>query len=216
MPQDPGPWRLETGIAILPWDLDSINHLGVFLNEEGWVLFHKGIGSRGYAALPMAGRGVFAVGGWPRKLVVADNREGLLHAFDLADPTLPSMVIPIRMVRRPPTEDELSVAQEIVFRTYPHWRGHPEYLEIPKPDLIPNLGDLLVDQLGRVWVGSYQADPSAARVYHAYDTRDQSFVARTAMPAGIEVLEIGADYVLGITRDALGIERIALLDLHSR
>ena len=129
---------------------------------------------------------------------------------------LPVVAIPIRQVRRPPTEDEISVDLEVVFRTYPHWRGHPEYLELPKPDSIPNLDDLVVDQLGRVWVGSYQADPAVARVYHVYDMEEQTLAARVAMPAGVEVLEIGADYVLGITRDALDIEHIVLLDLDSR
>ena len=33
------------------------------------------------------------------------------------------------------------------------------------------------------------------------------------MPAGVEALEIGADYVLGITRDALDVERVVLLNL---
>ena len=36
------------------------------------------------------------------------------------------------------------------------------------------------------------------------------------MPVGVEVLEIGADHVLGITRDDLDVERIVLLNLERR
>ena len=60
-----------------------------------------------------------------------------------------------------------------------------------------------------VWVGSYQADASATRAYHVYDTEGR-LLARVATPPGVEVLEIGADYVLGITRDELEVERIVL------
>ena len=63
-----------------------------------------------------------------------------------------------------------------------------------------------------VWVGSYQADSSAARLYHVYDPAGP-FLARVSMPAGVEVLEIGADQLLGITRDELDIEQIVLLNL---
>ena len=83
---------------------------------------------------------------------------------------------------------------------------------LPAPDSIPNVDHLVVDDLGMVWVGSYQADPSATRFYHVYGT-EGPFLAQVTMPAGVEVLEIGAGHVLGITRDDLDVERIVLLNL---
>ena len=222
-PRDEGPWRGETELALLPWNLDSIAHLGVFLKEVAWALPFEGDprlpeqlvawgGGMGYASPPMSRKGIFAVGGWPRKLAVADGWGDEVQAFDLAaDPALPGMTIPIRNVRRPPTADELTAAWEAVSARRV---GSPEYVRehLPSSDSIPNVDHLVVDDLGMVWVGSYQADPSATRLYHVYDT-EGPFLARVTMPAGVEVLEIGAGHVLGITRDDLDVERIVLLNL---
>ena len=222
-PRDEGPWRGETELALLPWNLDSIAHLGVFLKEEAWALPFEGDprlperlvvwgGGMGYASPPMSRKGIFAVGGWPRKLAVADGWGDEVQTFDLAaDPALPGMTIPIRNVRRPPTADELAAAWEAVSARRV---GSPEHVRehLPAPDSIPNVDHLVVDDLGMVWVGSYQADPSATRFYHVYDT-EGPFLARVTMPAGVEVLEIGAGHVLGITRDDLDVERIVLLNL---
>ncbi|MDE2873814.1 MAG: hypothetical protein OXQ93_00130 [Gemmatimonadota bacterium] len=222
-PREAGPWRLEDELAVLPWTLDSIDRLGVFLKEVGWAVPFEGLprlpeqlvvlsGGMGYAPPPMARKGVFAVGGWPRKLVVADGWGDVVHAFDLAaDSVLPGATIPVRHARRPPTTDELTAAWEAVSARRV---GSPEHIRehLPAPDSIPNIGHLVVDELGMVWVGSYRAEASAPRSYHVYAT-EGPLRARVTMPAGVEVLEIGTDYVLGLTRDELDVERIVLLTL---
>ena len=225
IPREAGPWRGETELALLPWSLDSIAGLGTFLIEEAWALrpeqplvLPEGIvlvgGGSGLelAFPPMSRKGLFALGGWPRKLAVADSRGDLVHAFDLAaDSALPGVTIPIRNVRRPPTADELATAWQAASTRS---RDSPEYLRehLPAPDSIPNVDDLLVDDEGMVWVGSYRADPSAPRLYHVYDTEGR-FLARVTMPADLDVLEIGAGHVLGTTRDELDVERVVLLEL---
>ncbi len=220
MPREAGPWRLEDELAVLPWTLDSIDRLGVFLKEVGWALPFRGLprlpeqlvvlsGGMGYAPPPMARKGVYAVGGWPRKLAVADGWGDVVRAFDLAaDSVSPGASIPVRHARRPPTADELAAAWEAVSARRV---GSPEYVRehLPAPDSVPNIDHLVVDHPGMVWVGSYQHDASAPRLYHVYDTEGR-FLARVAMPPGVEVLEIGGDYVLGITRDELDVERIVL------
>ena len=220
MPREAGPWRLEDELAVLPWTLDSIDRLGVFLKEAGWAVPFEGLprlpeqlvvlsGGMGYAPPPMARKGVYAVGGWPRKLAVADGWGDVVHAFDLAaDSVPPGANIQVRHARRPPTADELAAAWDAVSARRV---GSPEHIRehLPAPDSIPNIDHLVVDHPGMVWVGSYQHDASATRTYHVYDT-EGGFLARTAMPPGVEVLEIGADYVLGITRDELDVERIVL------
>ena len=222
-PREAGPWRLEDELAVLPWTLDSIDRLGVFLKEVGWAVPFEGLprmpqrlvvlsGGMGYAPPPMARKGVFAVGGWPRKLVVADGWEDVVHAFDLAaDSVLPGANIRVRHSRRPPTADELAVAWETVSARRV---GSPEHIRehLPAPDSIPNVGHLAVDDMGMLWVGSYRADASTTRLYHVYDT-EGPLLARATVPAGVEALEIGSDYVLGITRDELDVERIVLLTL---
>lgn len=223
LPGEAGPWRRESRLVLLPWQLDSIIPLGVFLVEDAWALplvrpagvtVRALTGAMGYASPPMSRRGVFAIGGWPRKLVAAETGGDLVFAFDLVQGrALPSVAI--RNVRRPPTTAELAGAWKAVAgsaRLRNMYR--PEYLEehLPTPDSIPNLDDLVVDDLGMVWVGLYQGVASAPRWYNVYGPGGL-FAARVAMPAGVEVLEIGADYVLGVIRDALDVERIALLTL---
>ncbi len=225
-PREAGPWRGETELALLPWNLDSIAALGTFLVEEAWALRSEQplvlpeeitvvgrVSGLGLAFPPMSRKGFFAMGGWPRKLAVADSRGDFVHVFGLApDGALPGETIPIRNVRRPPTADELAAAWETASARS---RDSPEYLRehLPAPDSIPNVDDLLLDDEGMVWVGSYRGDPSAPRLYHVYDS-EGPFLARVTMPAGIEVLEIGAGHVLGITRDELDVERVVLLELN--
>ncbi len=223
-PREAGPWRGEAELALLSWSLDSIAGLGTFLVEEAWALrpeqplvIPEGIVVTGGSGLelafpPMSRKGFFAVGGWPRKLVVAESWGDFVHAFDLAaDGALPRVTIPIRNVRRPPAADELAAAWEAASTRS---RDSPEYLRehLPAPDSIPNVDDLLVDDEGMVWVGSYRADPSAPRLYHVYDTEGR-FMARVAIPADLDVLEIGAGHLLGTTRDELDVERVVLLEL---
>ena len=121
---------------------------------------------------------------------------------------VPGATIRIRHVRRPPTADELTaVWEEVSARRV----GSPEYVRdrLPAPDSIPNIDHLVVDDPGAVWVASYQADPTVPRLYHVYDPVE-GFLARVTMPPGLEVLEIGTDYVLGLTRDNLDVERVVL------
>lgn len=63
-----------------------------------------------------------------------------------------------------------------------------------------------------VWVGTYRADPAAPQLYHVYDPEGR-LLARVTIPGGVEVLEVGADHVLGITRDELDVERVVVLNL---
>ena len=225
IPREAGPWRGETELALLPWNLDSISGLGTFLMEEAWALRPEqplvlpeeialvGVLSKlGLASPPMSRKGLFAVGGWPRRLAVGDSWGDSVRAFDLAaDSALPGVTIPIRHLRRPATADELAVAWEAAASL---GSNSLEYLKepLPAPDSIPNVDHLLVDDLGMVWVGSYRADPVSPRLYHVYGPEGR-FLARVTMPGDVEVLEVGTGHVLGITRDELDVERVVLLNL---
>ena len=226
VPRQAGPWRVETELALLPWDLGSIDRLGVFLVEEAWALppeeplvlpdgitVLRGGSILGYVSPPMSRKGLFAVGGWPRKLAVADSWGDRVQVFELvAGGALPGVTMPIRHSRRPATADEMAAAWEAAAVRIV--RGSPEYLRehLPPPDSVPNLDHLLVDDGGMVWVGAYRADPAAPQLYHVYDPEGR-FLAQAMMPGGVEVLEIGADHVLGIARDELDVERVVVLNL---
>ncbi len=77
----------------------------------------------------------------------------------------------------------------------------------------PAVSHLLVGATGRIWVGQYPRpsapEPRRARIFGA-DGRFQCHVTR---PPGFTPWEFGADYLLGVQEDELGVEYVALHEL---
>ena len=94
------------------------------------------------------------------------------------------------------------------------------------PSHYPRLGRVLVDRTGAVWVMAYPAvqDPvyswrfSAVRGFEVEEGGARWRVldptgrplATVRTPPGVFPLEIGADYVLGLTKDAYDVEAVVL------
>ena len=66
---------------------------------------------------------------------------------------------------------------------------------------------ILVDRLHHVWVRDFNqpGDDRAAWVVFDPEGRVQG---RVETPAGLDIYEIGADYILGRNRDDLGVEYV--------
>ena len=79
-------------------------------------------------------------------------------------------------------------------------------------DAYPAFSSLQSDPLGYLWVQEYNLPGQDQNLWTVFDAegRVQGFVE---MPAGIEVYEIGVDYVLGKTTDELEVERVCLWPL---
>lgn len=79
------------------------------------------------------------------------------------------------------------------------------------PDLLPPTAPLLsaayAGAAGEVWVRLFDLDGDAPQRFVVVD-RDGAEVARATLPAGLEVQQIGADFVIGIRRDSLGVESV--------
>jgi len=87
------------------------------------------------------------------------------------------------------------------------------WLEIvPFPARMPWYGPLLVDRGGDLWLGAYRT---------AWEERerpvdwwilgpDGALRARAATPTGLRVVQVGADWVLGIRQDEAGVEHVEL------
>ena len=70
------------------------------------------------------------------------------------------------------------------------------------------------DALGHLWVREYDL-PDADRpapLWTVFDP-DGHALGFVETPAGLSVLEIGADYILGLATDEIGIERIQVCAL---
>ncbi len=83
---------------------------------------------------------------------------------------------------------------------------------VPYPDAKPAFKTLMTDPAGRLWVAVW-SDAGAARNRWTVFTSDGALLARADTPAGIEILEIGEDYVLALWKDDLDVEYVRLYGL---
>jgi hypothetical protein len=89
------------------------------------------------------------------------------------------------------------------------WEQHPD-----PPEYMPALAmPLLTDDQGNVWVKRYA--PLAETDANTFDVIDANGVWLTTItaPAGLRVLSITRDYLLGVNTDALGVESVAVYAL---
>jgi hypothetical protein len=86
------------------------------------------------------------------------------------------------------------------------------YLEMPTPSTMPAYERFLFDLSGNLWVEEYRRPGDAVPVFSVFDG-DGRRLGAVRMPAGVTVLEVGEDYVLGHWRDDLDVEHIRLLNL---
>jgi hypothetical protein len=95
----------------------------------------------------------------------------------------------------------------------------------PRPDSIPSLAGLLVDDAGRLWAKRY--DPGTDALWLGGGARpaggswwvadsDGALLARAEVPDGFTPMQVEADSVLGISVDALGVERVEVRTLSRR
>jgi len=87
------------------------------------------------------------------------------------------------------------------------------FRDMPIPDRVPPYDIFLVDALDNLWIGEYRLPGRTTRDYTIVDS-DGRAIGRTTMPARTRPLDIGPDYVLGVTRDELDVERLTLWTLH--
>jgi hypothetical protein len=79
--------------------------------------------------------------------------------------------------------------------------------EIPVPDAFPPYGGFTADALGYLWVADYAPFGNDSGEWTIFDP-DGMLAGRISVPPGVGILEIGADYLLGVYRDALGVEYV--------
>lgn len=88
--------------------------------------------------------------------------------------------------------------------------------EMPFPSAYPPYQSLLTDAEGRLWVQDYQGPGDERPTWTVLDERGRG-VARVSTPPRTRVLEVGSDYLLGRTLDAMDVESLTLWRLrHDR
>jgi hypothetical protein len=81
--------------------------------------------------------------------------------------------------------------------------------EMPYPSTFPAFADLTVDADGNLWVLDYARPGSDERRWTVFSPEGRA-LGSVATPAGLSVLEIGRDYVLGVWQDELDVEYVRL------
>lgn len=90
-----------------------------------------------------------------------------------------------------------------------------DFSGLPGADSVPVISELLADAAGRLWLKEY--DPGsdshwlgrqrAGGTWIVSDTQG-NVIARVSAPAGLRLLDVGVDRVVGVAYDDLGVERV--------
>jgi hypothetical protein len=86
---------------------------------------------------------------------------------------------------------------------------------LPMPDSVPAADAILVDALDHVWAMRYQLPWDTARVYEVFEPSGRWLGSLTS-PRGLEIFQIGADFILGRHRDDDGVERVVVYRLNRK
>ncbi len=86
------------------------------------------------------------------------------------------------------------------------------YLEMPLPDVMPMYSAFLLDSGENLWVEDYRPPFQSPIWYTVFDSSG-TVVARITIPLGLDITDVGSDYVLAVWKDELDVEYVQLYDL---
>ena len=83
---------------------------------------------------------------------------------------------------------------------------------LPASETFPAYGQLKADALGFLWVEEYRLPGEEVPIWKIFDP-DGALVGRVSLPLDVGILEMGADYLLGIRLDEMDVEYVELYGL---
>lgn len=148
------------------------------------------------------------------RIYLGNGEEPAIEAFDFSGHHLMSVRFPVKRTE---------VTHELVNRWIEATLNHPVYQarpdaaerarrrfhETPVPKTTPAHGELLVDYAGRLWVRHYTPPWDSSNAWMVFDA-DGTWIGDVALPPGLQVLEVGDGYVLGLFRDESDVEYVRL------
>jgi hypothetical protein len=231
LPDRPGLHHRRALVARSDWALESLDTIGIFARSD--LIRYSAGGRLQTAALgpPYGPRGRMQVSGSPPRLIYTDLRSYRieLHSFDGSGRVL---AIEREGALRAPTEFELesfdrAFQASSLFGRVLREQGNPASYRgevTPVDSLSILIGAPFLDDLGAVWAlvyppgedGSFGIDPGDPERVHDIFDAEGFYLGQIILQRGIVMHEIGADYLLGVTRDDLGVEYVVKHRLEGR
>jgi len=85
----------------------------------------------------------------------------------------------------------------------------PAIQEMPQPDVLPHYSALEADPDGNLWVRHYHSASLPSFEWTVFDSTGH-MLGDVTFPEGLDVYEIGRDYVLGRWQDEADVEYVRL------
>ncbi|HSG48031.1 MAG TPA: hypothetical protein VLA43_09485 [Longimicrobiales bacterium] len=202
--------RVPERFVLIDRDGSPVSEVGDFPGLETWM--QASGEALNIIRLPLARGNVAAQVG--DGMVIGSNESFQLSFFDAE-----GRRTRIARVATPPTEvTEALVQREVEFRA----SGMPEEAragyrasmsEIPAPETLPVFSEVLDDPLGYAWVRLFQLPSETGPTEWAVFDSVGVLLGRVLTPEGLQVHQIGADFVVGSWEDELDIEHVQVWGL---
>lgn len=183
--------------------------LGRFPGTESFVLSLPEESWMSVRALTF-GRGLYAAAGGDR-MAIGNNDAFSVRVYDAHG----SILHVVRQLRDPaPTGAEdfsrfndrvlASIDDQEVRRRFGQM-----FEQMPRPENFPAYASIRIDREGNLWVEDFRRPGEDQPIWQVFN-REGALVAQVRTPAGLRVLDVGEDYILGVTRDNFDVEYVRL------
>jgi len=199
------------------WILDSagkaITSLGPFPGEAIFLAPGKTPGSITRTPIPLGAATIFAVGSEMVHVVDTDVFAVRMYGTDGTLSTI---------ARRPYTPEPVQPADiaaviDAAMEDLPpvQWIRdgiRAGYEQVPAPQHLPSIRAMHVDSEDNVWVQAGHHAGIADATWTVFN-REGRWLGDVTLPAALQLLEIGSDYIVARDRNELGVERVRVMRL---
>lgn len=127
-----------------------------------------------------------------------------------------AILIRLAVDERPVTDKDVEAYIERELRLFDNTerrqRFRRMYLDMELPTSMPSYAAFIADDAGALWIQDFPGPRDEDVAWRRFSP-DGSYIGLAIMPAGLEVFEIGDEYVLGVWRDELDVEYVQLFGL---
>ena len=210
-----GFWRWEAGYALMPADGSTPTSLGVYPGPQIYSeSYHE---DNMVYVMPVRhpfGKTTFSRV-WGDLAVIGRTETYEIRTFR-SDGSLHGIVRREHQPRRPTQADQDNYFRER-FADLPEDERTTRIkiaANVPMVETFPAYSDIVGDALGYLWVAEFKRpdEDYDGKVWTVFDPDGQA-LGFVETPADVDIVEIGADYILGRMTDALDIETIQMWSL---